>query len=224
MGDDVQNETGAPATVDPGHRRLVSKPSPLAGQGAARRAQEAPPGPLQLLRRERQLSQFADARRTGEAGLVQVASPSKPATAPHMGEVRRATQALSSPASPPRGPNLGDVTASHLSGRAGWWKSPCPVPARAPGEQSPGATRHAPDATGATETLSRHSHRLGPSSAQRAFRARAERSACCYLRLTGVRRRPALSRGRGAPNRSARGHSGSARARSPARGRPETAL
>ena len=77
-------------------------------------------------------------RRGSEGGLVQVAPPSEPAGASHLEEVRRASETLSSSASPHQGPNLGDVAASHLSGRAGWWKSPCPVPARAPGEQSPG--------------------------------------------------------------------------------------
>src|SRR5262249_55469873 len=74
--------------------------------------------------------------RGSEAGLVQVAPPSEPAGASHLGAVRRAAQALSPPASPHHGPNLGDVATSHLSGRAGWWKSPCPVLARAPGPVS----------------------------------------------------------------------------------------
>ena len=140
LGDDVQDPACAPATVRTGRRRVVSWPSTPAGQGAARRAHEAHPGPLQLLRRERQLPQLADARRGNEAGLVQVAPPLEPTGAPHLGEVRRAVEALSSSASPHHGPNLGDVATSHLNGRAGWWKSPCPVPARAPGERSPGAT------------------------------------------------------------------------------------
>ena len=33
------------------------------------------------------------------------------------------------------------MTTSRISGGAGWWKSPCPDPARAPGRQRPGATR-----------------------------------------------------------------------------------
>jgi hypothetical protein len=68
--------------------------------------------------------------------LVQVASPSKPANAPHLGEVWRAIAAPASPAPPYHGPNLGDVATRHLSGRAGWWKSPCPDLARAPGPVS----------------------------------------------------------------------------------------
>lgn len=72
MGDDVQDPARAPATGTTERRRVVSPLSTPAGQGAACRAHEAHPGSLQLLRRERQLSKSADARRGGEAGLVQV--------------------------------------------------------------------------------------------------------------------------------------------------------
>ncbi len=141
MGDDVQDTECALSTVGSSRRRLVSTPSTLAGQGAARRAHEAHPGSLQLLRHQRQLSKSASVCRRGEAGLVQVASPSEPATAPHLGDVRQAVAALSSPTSPYHDPNLGDVATSQLSGRAGWWKSPCPDLARAPGAEASGATR-----------------------------------------------------------------------------------
>ena len=36
---------------------------------------------------------------------------------------------------------MGGVATRHISGGAGWWKSPCPDLVRASGEQSPGATR-----------------------------------------------------------------------------------
>src|SRR5262249_2568278 len=42
--------------------------------------------------------------------------------------------------SPPtdHGPDLGCVTTSHIDGRAGWWKSPCPDLARGRGGKPPG--------------------------------------------------------------------------------------
>src|SRR5262249_23547528 len=42
--------------------------------------------------------------------------------------------------SPPtdHGPDLGWITTSHIDGRAGWWKSPCPDLARGRGGKPPG--------------------------------------------------------------------------------------
>ena len=80
--------------------RLVSSPSAPTGQGTARRAQSTRARPRQLLRRQRQRSASAAARRSsGEAGVGQMAVPSQPAHALDVGEVwRRAPAAPSPPA------------------------------------------------------------------------------------------------------------------------------
>jgi len=57
-------------------------------------AQEAHPGPLQLLRCQRQLQKSAASRRAGEAGLVQMALPSESPEASHVGAVRGLTSRL----------------------------------------------------------------------------------------------------------------------------------
>src|SRR5207248_5373318 len=94
--------------------------------------------PLQLLRRAWQFSESAATRRSDEAGLVQVAVPSQPAQASHVGEVYGfpPTEASSPPTD--HGPDLGRITTSHTDGRAGWWKSPCPDLARGRGGKPPG--------------------------------------------------------------------------------------
>src|SRR4029077_9800088 len=117
---------------------LVSSPSAPTGQGAARRAQSTRARPLQLLRRQRQLSQYAAARRSHEAGLVQMAVPSQPAHALDWGEVWTLAPAVPSPPPTDYGPHLGRVATSHINGRAGWWKSPCPDLARGRGGKPPG--------------------------------------------------------------------------------------
>ena len=68
----------------------------------------------------------------------------QPAHASHVGAVQSIAGTL--PASPAAGcrADMGGVATRHISGRAGWWKSPCPVLERASGEQSPGATRPPP--------------------------------------------------------------------------------
>ena len=70
-----------------------------------------------------------------------MAAPSQPAHASHVGAVQPIVGTL--PASPPAGcrADMGGVATRHISGGAGWWKSPCPDLVRASGEQSPGATR-----------------------------------------------------------------------------------
>ena len=70
-----------------------------------------------------------------------MAAPSQPAHASHVGAVQPIVGTL--PASPAAGcrADMGGVATRHISGGAGWWKSPCPVLVRASGEQSPGATR-----------------------------------------------------------------------------------
>src|SRR2546430_13826829 len=77
------------------------------GQGAARRAQSTRARPLQLLRRQRQLSQYAAARRSHEAGLVPMAVPSQPAHALDVGEGWRLAPAVPSPPPTDYGPPLG---------------------------------------------------------------------------------------------------------------------
>jgi len=138
MGEVVQDTAGEPQTGQAGPLRLVSSPSAPTGQGAARRAQSTRARPLQLLRHQRPLSQYAAARRSHEAGLVQMAVPSQPAHALDVGEVWRLAPAV--PSSPPTdyGPHLGRVATSHINGRAGWWKSPCPDLARGRGGKPPG--------------------------------------------------------------------------------------
>src|SRR2546422_244656 len=138
MGDVVQDPAGEPQTGQEGHRRLVSSPSAPTGQGAARRAQSTRARPLQRLRRQRQLPQYAAARRSHEAGLVQMAVPSQPAHALDVGEVWRLAPAVPSPPPTDYGPHLGRGATSHINGRAGWWKSPCPDLARGRGGKPPG--------------------------------------------------------------------------------------
>lgn len=70
LGDVVQDEVCAPFTGHSGRVRLVSRPSTLAGQGAARRARETPPGPLPILRGQRQPTLPEDPDADGQAGLV----------------------------------------------------------------------------------------------------------------------------------------------------------
>ena len=77
----------------------------------------------------------------GPSGLVQMAAPSQPAFASHAGAVCPIVGTL--PASPAAssGTDMGRMATRHINGGAGWWQSPCPVPVRASGEQSPGAAR-----------------------------------------------------------------------------------
>jgi len=138
MGDVLQDKAGEPQTGQAGPLRLVSSPSAPTGQGTARRAQSTCARPLQLLRRQRQLSESAAARRSHEAGVVQMAVPSQPAHALDVGEVWRRAPAVPSPPPTDYGPHLGRLATSHINGRAGWWKSPCPDRARGRGGKPPG--------------------------------------------------------------------------------------
>ena len=115
LADGVQDTAGEPETGQAGHLRLVSTPSASAGQGAARRAQSTLARPLQLLRRQWQLSESAATRRSDEAGLVQVAVPSQPAQASQLGEVH----AICSDGGlfPAHGSRSGSGAASHESHR-----------------------------------------------------------------------------------------------------------
>src|SRR5215475_2891699 len=94
--------------------------------------------PLQLFRREWQLSESAATRRSDEACLVQVAVPSQPAQASYVGKVDGFPPTETSATPTDHGPDLEWVTASHTDGRAGWWKSPCPDLARGRGGEPPG--------------------------------------------------------------------------------------
>ena len=55
-----------------------------------------------------------------------------------LGEVHGSPPAEASSPPTDHGPDLGCVTTSHIDGRAGWWKSPCPDLARGRGGQPPG--------------------------------------------------------------------------------------
>src|SRR2546428_2466137 len=56
----------------------------------------------------------------------------------HVGEVYGSPPTDASSPPTDHGPDLGCVTTSHINGRAGWWKSPCPDLARGRGGQPPG--------------------------------------------------------------------------------------
>ena len=133
-------EQGPEAIQSNGLRRVSAPPTPT-GRGPARSAHETLGRTLQLLRSERQPSKFGPSGSRHATGLAQMAAPSQPAHASHVGAVQPIVGTL--PASPPAGccADMGGVATRHISGGAGWWKSPCPVLVRASGEQSPGATR-----------------------------------------------------------------------------------
>lgn len=136
----VQDSRCEPEAGDPVRLRLLSTPSTLAGPGTARRALQATPGPLQLLRRERQLSQFAVARRGYEAALVQVAVPSQPTQTPGVGASRGPAPRHAASATPDHRADLGVMTTRHVNGGAGWARGPRPDLARAPAGRLAGAT------------------------------------------------------------------------------------
>src|SRR5262249_23861824 len=78
----------------------------------------------------RPLSEAAAARRSDEAGVVQGAVSWQPAPGSHLGEVHGSPPTAASSPPTEHGPDLGGVTTSHIDGRAGWWKAPCPALAR----------------------------------------------------------------------------------------------
>ena len=136
-----QDAEQGPEAIQSNGLRMVSAPPASTGRGPARSAQETLGRTLQLLRSERQPSKFGPSGSRHATGLAQMAAPSQPAHASHVGAVQPIVGTL--PASPPAGcrADMGGVATRHISGGAGWWKSPCPVLERASGEQSPGATR-----------------------------------------------------------------------------------
>ena len=136
-------EQGPEAIQSNGLRRVSAPPTPT-GRGPARSAHETLGRTLQLLRSERQPSKSGPSGSRHATGLAKMAAPSQPAHASHVGAVQPIVGTL--PASPAAGcgADMGGVATRHISGGAGWWKSPCPVLVRASGEQSPGATRPPP--------------------------------------------------------------------------------
>ena len=141
LADVVQDAEQRPEAIQSNGLRMVSAPPTPTGRGPARSAQETLGRTLQLLRSERQPSKFGPSGSRHATGLAQMAAPSQPAHASHVGAVQPTVGTL--PASPPAGcrADMGGVATRHISGGAGWWKSPCPDLVRASGEQSPGATR-----------------------------------------------------------------------------------
>ena len=141
LTDVVQDAEQGPEAIQSNGLRMVSAPPTPTGQGPARSAQETLGRTLPLLRSERQPSKSGPSGSRHATGLAQMAAPSQPAHASHVGAVQPTVGTL--PASPPAGcrADMGGVATRHISGGAGWWKSPCPDLVRASGEQSPGATR-----------------------------------------------------------------------------------
>ena len=97
----------------------VSAPSAPTGAGPARSAHETLGRTLQLLRGERQPPKPDQSGLRHDAGLVQMAAPSQPANASHVGAIRQTAGTI--PASPPArsGAHMGRVDTRHISGRAG---------------------------------------------------------------------------------------------------------
>jgi hypothetical protein len=190
LADGVQDAAGEPQTGKDVHLRLVPSPSALVDRGAARRAQYTRARSFQLLRRQRQLSEFAAARRGDEAGLVQVAVPSQPAQAAQLGEILGPSPTMPSPPPTDHGPDLGCVTTSHIDRRAGWRKSPSPDLARGRGGQPPGLLYNGL----LTPPCQRRPPQPPPPAAPlcaRLFRA-AQRAAAASPERPGARRSPAL--------------------------------
>ena len=141
LADVVQDAEQGPEAIQSNGLRMVSAPPTPTGRGPARSAQETLGRTLQLLRSERQPSKSGPSGSRHATGLAQMAAPSQPAHASHVGAVQPIVGTL--PDSPAAGcrADMGGVATRHISGGAGWWKSPCPDLVRASGEQSPGATR-----------------------------------------------------------------------------------
>ena len=180
-------EQGPEAIQSNGLRRVSAPPTPT-GRGPARSAHETLGRTLQLLRSERQPSKFGPSGSRHATGLAKMAAPSQPAHASHVGAVQPIVGTL--PASPPAGcrADMGGVATRHISGGAGWWKSPCPDLVRASGEQSPGATRSPPPASARPSQLC--SSFAGVLRALPAWRSRSSAvrvrgctsHSCCCLR------------------------------------------
>ena len=136
-----QDAEQGPEAIQSNGLRMVSAPPTPTGRGPARSAHETLGRTLQLLRSERQPSKSGPSGSRHATGLAQKAASSQPAHASHVGALQPIVGTLlASPAAGCRA-DMGGVATRHISGGAGWWKSPCPDLVRASGEQSPGATR-----------------------------------------------------------------------------------
>jgi hypothetical protein len=127
-----------------GDRCLVQGSQAYIRQRAARSAHEANAGAHQLHWSEWKHPEPAPLLAAGSTKLVQVAPPSQPTGTPHLGQIHRPSEGLASAPGPHRRADM-DLThdariASHISGRAGRWKSPCPDLARARAAQAARAT------------------------------------------------------------------------------------
>ncbi len=101
LEDVVQDTECEPETVHRIRLRLVSSPSTPSGRDPARRAQETYPGVTSTTSVSTATTRsLAGPRRASGARLVQVALPSEPANASHVGAVRKISSRL--PASQPR--------------------------------------------------------------------------------------------------------------------------
>src|SRR5262249_54916351 len=124
--------------------RLVSAPPTLAGSRAARGAGATHSGALQLLRGEWQPAEYAVPALPRSTGVVQVAPTTEPTRATHLGKIPRPVTVLPFPDGSGGRDHLGVRAASSITGRAGWWKSPCPDLARAWVGKPAQATRQSP--------------------------------------------------------------------------------
>ena len=116
LADVVQDAEQGPEAIQSNGLRMVSAPPASTGRGPARSAQETLGRILQLLRSERQPSKFGPSGSRHATGLAQMAAPSQPAHASHVGAVQPIVGTL--PASPPAGcrADMGGVATRHISG------------------------------------------------------------------------------------------------------------
>ena len=142
MADALQNKACTTTADDRIRNRILLEPPARSGRRTARRARTTFAWSLQLFWSERQLAKSNHPRADNGTRVAENTSQTQQPHTSHMGAIRE--HATSQPASraPHSSPNLGHVVANHISGRAGWWKSPCPDLVGASAEQSAGATRH----------------------------------------------------------------------------------
>ena len=138
LGGDLQDTQCEPETVHWSRLRLVSPPSTPSRGGSAQGAHKTHPRLLQLLGCPRRLHESSASRRRGEAVLVQMALPSEPWPASHVGAVHGLASRLSAPDAPDYASDLGFVATSLIHGGAGWWQSPRPDLERAGVDDCPG--------------------------------------------------------------------------------------
>ena len=141
LADVVQDAKQGPVAVDWSGHAVVPEPPASSGAGPARTAHETLGRTLQLLRGERQYSEPRPSGLRNGSSLVQMVTPSQPANASHLEAVQRTVGTLPAFPSKSCSVDMGQLATRHISGGAGWRKSPCPALVRDSGEQSPGATR-----------------------------------------------------------------------------------